>query len=522
MLELQRILGYSCAFVGAVVLLVAGWAHPRSEDRMPDWPRAITYEIFVQSFADTNNDGIGDLDGVTMHLDSLQRMGVKAIWLMPIHPSPSYHKYDVTDYRAIHPDYGTMEDFEELVRAAHAKGIKVIIDLVINHTARTHPWFRKALADTTSRYHDYYVWKDSSQITDATVEETGPDTDNVQRWHPIAGRSERYYAYFWGGMPDLNFDNPAVRKEILDIGRFWLKKGVDGFRLDAAKHIYIDHQKNHAWWQTFRKEMQDVEPNVLLIGEVWDRAEIVQPYLKGLDALFNFDMAAAMLNAVKTGDGDSLAYRHKQVREKYQAVAPDFIDATFLANHDQNRVRSVLNGDRKAKMAANLLFTLPGAPFVYYGEEIGMRGMKPDPHIREPYLWQETPGAPYRTTWIDPKYSTDSTVVPRARQAARDTSMLHHYTEMMALRNDSPALTMGRMQPVMLPNEHLTAFVRLHPEEHLLVVHNVADRAVSAPMPDSLRRYTTELFTSNAAAEVMPEGVTLPPYSTVIMRAPDK
>ncbi len=485
----------------------------------PNWPHAVTYEIFVHAFADSDGDGIGDLRGLTSQLEYVRDLGVKAIWLMPIHPSPSYHKYDVTDYRAIHPDYGTMEDFEVFLREAHARGIRVVMDFVVNHTAREHPWFQAAVADTTSHFHDFYVWGRPDELESLTVEETGPDTDNVFRWHRAEGRDKLYYGYFWAGMPDLNFDNPAVRDSIFEIGRFWLEKGVDGFRLDAARHIFEHGREadNHAWWERFRAEMERVKPDVLLVGEVWAPTEVVTPYLTGLRSLFNFDLAEAMVEAVRTGRGAGLAARHAEVLRAYQAVADDFVDATFLTNHDQNRVMSVLDDMAKARVAASLLFTLPGAPYVYYGEEIGMRGMKPDPHIREPFLWSPPPDT-LRTRWIDPRHSTDETVVPMEVQARSDTSLLAHYRTLIALRNAQPVLTFGGIEPIAVADERLVAFLRMHQDDSLLVVHNVSGDPVEAVLPEPARPFTRILYHSHAAARPAGGGVSLPPHSTLILR----
>ncbi|MDX1629785.1 MAG: alpha-amylase family glycosyl hydrolase, partial [Fulvivirga sp.] len=191
----------------------------------PDNPHQneIAYEIFVQSFADTDGDSIGDINGMTKKLDYLQQLGVSMVWLMPIMPSPSYHKYDVTNYKAIHPDYGTMDEFKSFVSKAHATGIRVIIDLIINHTSSQHPWFIKAIKNPESKYRDYYVWADKDSIaTQIAKKEVTLDSDNLTQWHAVDGdtTSKHYYGFFWGGMPDLNFDHPAVRKEIYEIGRF--------------------------------------------------------------------------------------------------------------------------------------------------------------------------------------------------------------------------------------------------------------------------------------------------------------
>ena len=486
------------------------------------WPRGVTYEIFVQSFCDSDGDGIGDIKGMTAKLDYLQDLGVEGIWLMPMNPSPSYHKYDVTDYYGIHPDYGTLDDFKEFIRQAHSRNIKVVMDMVLNHSGVDHPWFQEAMRDKNSKYRDYYVWAhhDDPQ-TKGEGKIIAGDSDNVNRWHKVQGSDYLYYGYFYGGMPDLNFDNPALKEEVYKIGRFWLTDvGVDGFRLDAARHIFPDDrpEDNHQWWVDFKKEMQKVKPDVYLVGEVWAPADVVAPYTKGLPALFNFEMSWAILEALNSGKGDLLAIKHATIMDFYNKVNPAFIDATILSNHDQNRIMSELNGNTsKAKMAAALLFTLPGSPYIYYGEEIGMRGKKPDELIREPFLWDVKAQDLCRTTWVTPKHSTEAVVAPAAVQARQENSMLNHYRNFISLRNNSKALTYGGLKPVQLNNPGISAFERTHEGESLLVLHNLSGTEVNLALPVNLKEYKTARFQHNGAGLATGK-VQLPAYSTLILQ----
>ncbi|MCB0847580.1 MAG: alpha-amylase, partial [Bacteroidetes bacterium] len=196
---------------------------------MNTWSDKIFYEIFVQSYADSNGDGIGDLPGLTQRLDYLAELGIDAIWLMPVHPSPSYHKYDVVDYYGIHPDYGTMEDFKEFLHQAHQRGLKVILDLVVNHTSHLHPWFIESQKGPDNPYREYYIWRDLEEVKDEiSKKELTTDSDNLTQWHQSGDDPERYYGFFWHEMPDLNFDSPKVREEVFKIGEFWLREvGVD-------------------------------------------------------------------------------------------------------------------------------------------------------------------------------------------------------------------------------------------------------------------------------------------------------
>ncbi|HMJ47721.1 MAG TPA: alpha-amylase family glycosyl hydrolase, partial [Ferruginibacter sp.] len=268
-----------------------------SQQKASKWPRGITYEIFVQSFCDADGDGIGDIKGMTSKLDYLQGLGIEGIWLMPINPSPSYHKYDVTDYYGIHPSYGTLEDFKTFLKEAHKRGINVIMDLVINHSSSKHPWFLDARKNINSPTRDYYVWthKDDPQAM-TTVKKTNDDSNVRRRWNKVDSSDYLFYSYFGGHMPDLNFDNPKLRDEIFTIGRYWLTDiGVDGFRLDAARHIFPDERAhdNHNWWIYFLSEMRKAKKDVYIVGEVWAPADVVAPYLKGIPSLFNFDLGYA-------------------------------------------------------------------------------------------------------------------------------------------------------------------------------------------------------------------------------------
>lgn len=527
---MPRQFSFALTFLLGLALLVMGCDTPDdvSDDATPDdervaavaWPHTPSYQVFVHSFADGTGDGIGDFQGLTAKLDYIDDLGVDAMWLLPIHPSPTYHKYDVTNYWEIHPDYGTMEDFETFLDEAHARDLRVVIDLVVNHTSNEHPWFQEALADTTSPFFDFYIWGRGEDIESIMVDETGPDSDNLQRWNPVDHLPGLYYySYFWSGMPDLNYDNPVVKDSIFAIGRHWLEKGVDGFRLDAAKHIFPEHrmEDNHAWWDEFRAEMEEVNPDVYLVGEVWDSPETIAPFLTGLPAQFNFDIAYGMWEGVERGVHDSLVYRHANIREAYREVTDDFIDATFITNHDQDRFLSVLDDEAKARVTTALLFTLPGAPYIYYGEEIGMRGMKPDEHIREPMLWAPQDEDEMRTTWIEPEYSTDETVDPVSVQEEDEDSMLNYYRQMIAMRNDSPALSIGELVTTEDLHEALVLFERVHEDERLLVAHNVSGEALEIELGEAHRAAGDVVYQSHDDAEIRDGILHLGPHASLVV-----
>lgn len=509
-----------------LALFVTTCGEKADQETRAKWPYGVNYEVFIRSFADSNGDGKGDFNGLTAKLDYLKDLGVGGIWLMPIMPSPTYHKYDVTDYKGVDAEYGTQEDFKKLVDEAHKRGIRILVDLILNHTGSDHPWFQEAIKDKSNPYRDYYVWakKDSvrAQISKKT---TSLDSDNITQWHPVKGDTvaEHYYGFFWGGMPDLNFDNEKVKQEFVEIGKYWLQDmNVDGFRLDAAKHIFPTDraEDNHEFWIWFREEMQKIKPDVYLVGEVWSKATDVAPYLKGLPALFNFDMGYAITNAVRTGkDTIGIITTYKEINDYYRKSTDDYIDATFLKNHDQNRILSELGDDiNKAKVAAGILFTLPGTPYVYYGEEIGMKGTKPDEYIREPFIWDAGAADATQTSWEAPKFSTDQTVVPLSKQKGYANSLYNFYKKFIAYRNSSEVLTYGVIEEGSLGKEELVSFIRKKDLQKRLVIHNISAQPVTVTLPDDLKEFTEVEYTSAEAVAIKDGALTIPAFGTVVIK----
>ncbi|HNP08523.1 MAG TPA: alpha-amylase family glycosyl hydrolase [Cyclobacteriaceae bacterium] len=498
-----------------------------TENKIVNWPHGVYYEVFVQSFYDSNGDGIGDINGLTQKLDYIQDLGVNGIWLMPIMPSPSYHKYDVTDYKNIHPDYGTIEDFKNFVDQAHQRDLKVIVDMIMNHISNRHPWFQQAVENPEGPYRDYFVWADRDSIANEIAKkEITLDSDNITQWHPVKGdeEGEHYYGFFNSDMPDLNFDNPQVRNEFVEIGRFWFEEmKVDGFRLDAAKHIYPDDraEDNHAFWEWFRNEMEKFKPDVYMVGEVWSPATEVAPYLKGIPALFNFDLGVAIIKTVNKGkDTTSLVKTYKKISDYYQNVTPKYLDATFLTNHDQNRILSELKDDpEKMRTAISLLMTLPGTPYLYYGEEIGMLGVKPDKHIREPFLWNGADEDPGQTKWIEAKYSTDKTVVPLTLQINDENSLYNYYKNLIRLRNNSKALSLGGITSTDLKHSRIISFIRSADNESYLILHNISSKLVNIKLSDSLSAFNTVYFSSNKEVFLNDGKCNLPSHSTLILKS---
>ncbi len=453
--------------------------------KRPWWSDRIFYEVFVRSFQDSDGDGIGDLRGLTARLDELNDgdpataddLGVTGLWLMPVAQSPSYHGYDVTDYRTIESDYGTADDFRALIAAAHERGIAVIVDLVLNHTSSQHPWFKDSITPG-SAHDDWYVWSDTRPPI--------ARSDGARVWHEAGGRF--YYGYFSEEMPDLNLANPDVTAELDGVGRFWLDEmGVDGFRLDAARHLIEDGKQlentpaTFEWLAGFRERLKADHPDALVLGEVFDATSMSSRYVRegSLDLTFDFGLASAVITSVNSRDAGSIVGAQQEVVDDY----PLDTVATFLTNHDQSRVASQLGNDVEAvKLAATLLLTGPGVPFIYYGEEIGMSGRKPDERIRTPMRWDATvPAAGFSTAEPWEPLSDDPAGVDVATESSDPGSVLSTYRELTRLRSANPALLSGGLVPVESADRHVIAYLRSAPDETALVVANIGNEAVARP-----------------------------------------
>jgi glycosidase len=512
--RLLSLIGLCALLACSNVLATTDSARPTARGDSGVW-----YEIFVRSWYDTNGDGIGDLNGVTAKLDYLKSLGVGGIWLMPINPSPSYHGYDITDYEAINPQYGTLADFRHLLDEAHKRGIRVIMDLVINHTSSHHPWFIAA-TDPHDPHHDWYQWA-TAKTDVAAVSATGEPA-----WHATADGAH-YLGIFTGDMPDLDYDTPAVRKAMIGIGQFWLKQGVDGFRLDAAQHIYMDFKgeedstgvltKNLAWWSQFRRGMQAVKPSTYLVGEVVqpDAAHLA-PWFGSLDSVFDFPLAKRLVDSARDERAGDLGSWLANTDAAYRKVAGHAgVDAPFLSNHDQQRVMSQLDGNLPhMRMAAAMLLTLPGQPFVYYGEELGMRGSKPDPDLREPMRWYRVTDGKGETRWKTFSAGDGADVSVQAEQDKQD-SLLHEYTTLIHWRSELPVLRDGRISIWSQTHRWLAAWQLDDANQHVLVVHNLSGKAQQLTLPRA--SVHAVLRRSNLDVSLKNQRLQLPPYSSAIL-----
>ncbi|MGH8157293.1 MAG: alpha-amylase family glycosyl hydrolase [Rhodanobacter sp.] len=520
----------ACGIAAAVALLSPGLAcsYTGIEQSTPPTtasqqaPSGVWYEIFVRSFYDTNGDGIGDLNGITAKLDYLQSLGISGIWLMPINPSPSYHGYDITDYYGINPQYGTMADFQRLLDEAHKRGIKVIIDLVINHTSSLHPWF-VAANQPNDPHHDWYNWARAGTDLNAI------SATDTPAWHATPS-GQHYIGVFTAEMPDLDYDTPAVRAEMVHVGQFWLKKGVDGFRLDAAQHIYYDFKsqdgdpailkKNLAWWSQFRQGLDAVNPAAYIVGEVTQKSpDQLAPWFKPLSSVFDFPLATQLIDSAKSERAGDLGALLAQTEADYRKVTgKSGVDAPFLSNHDQERVMSQLDGNpQHMRMAAAMLLTLPGQPFIYYGEELGTLGKKPDEAIREPMRWDRAIHAPGETTWETPAAPDDPALSVEAEQASPD-SLLHYYTVLIHWRSEVSAIRDGALRNHPLANPHLAAWELQDAHDHVLVVHNLSGQPQTIDLkPAAMQRFSQLQLQSTPALTIEHDQLQMPPYSTAVL-----
>jgi glycosidase len=472
-----------------VLALLAGTVSGGAQTREPPpdtpwWRESVCYEIFVRSFQDSDGDGIGDFRGLTARLPYLSDLGVGCLWLMPIAQSPSYHGYDVTNYYEVNRDYGSKDDFRQLMAEAHRRGIRVVVDLVLNHMSSEHPYFRSALLNRESAFRDWFLWSATERKTIGW---------SVATWHKAEDRNEYYYGLFWRGMPDLNLAHPAVAAEAKRIARFWLEEmDVDGFRLDAVGLFFEDGDNprngpgTHPWLRDLAGYIRQVKSTSFTVGEVWDSVEAMRAYYPDqLDTYFAFPLADAVIDAARKGSGRSLLFQLDQIQRAF----PRGRYGSFLRNHDQTRTMTELNGDwRRARLAATLLLTLPGVPFVYYGEEIGMTGSKPDPRLRTPMHWSRQPSMGFTTGLPWEPLQPDSLTANVEAQSADGGSLLNHYRTLIRLRSSLSALgSTGAFIALETGSDQVLAYLRRDGNTTAVVVANLGDHAIDGSKISSMK-----------------------------------
>ena len=443
------------------------------------------YQIFVGSFSDSNQDGIGDLRGVINRFDYLndgdinsgESLGVQGIWLSPIFTSPSYHKYDATTYYEIDPKFGTMEDLKELIALCEERNVKLILDLVINHTSNQHPWFlefkqARMQGNVDNPYYNYY-----SCVTAA--EKVGGRT-----YQKIAGVDCYYECNFSGDMPELNFDNPEVKQAVVDIAKFYLDMGIDGFRFDAVKYIYYgDTNASVDFWAWYMDELTAMNPDIYCVGECWSgEAEILQ-YSTVMNC-FNFAMSQAegqAALAAKNGSITTFTNYIESYQNKVLSANSEGMTMSFLSNHDMDRIAGAFITENHMRMAANLYLLSPGSPVIYYGEEIGIRGSRgsanTDANRRLAMLWGDgdTVKNPVGTTY-DVTKQIHTTVV---EQKEDKNSLYNYYCDLLAIRHKYEAIARGKYESVGCGQKNLGGFTITYGEETLVLLHNTSTEEIT-------------------------------------------
>ncbi|ANQ53722.1 4-alpha-glucanotransferase [Thermosipho sp. 1063] len=435
----------------------------------------IGYEIYIRSFYDYNSDGIGDFKGLSQKVSYLKDLGVDLVWIMPHFRAPSYHGYDIINFFDTNISYGTLEEFKKMVDVLHENGIRVVIDLPLNHVSSRHPWFKAALEDDP-KYKNYFLWADE----DVDLSEKRP-WDNEVIWHPYKGKW--YYGVFGGASPDLNYENEEVVEEALKIVEFWLKVGVDGFRFDAAKHIYdydtvnkrfhYNHEKNIAFWKKIMDKARGIKSDVFAVTEVWDSPEIVMEYAKTIGCSFNFYFTEALKESMTNGN------THK-IWDCFSRTLMDnrglYIPSNFSGNHDITRLASVVKSEEQRKVFFAMLLTTPGIPFIYYGDELGMKGVF-DPYftenVIEPMPWYASLSGEGQTLWKSIGFNYAFTGVSVEEQLKREDSLLNTVKQWIRFRKENTWMVNSWIVDLKT-SEFVVAYTITNGEKSFRIYHNIA------------------------------------------------
>jgi maltose alpha-D-glucosyltransferase / alpha-amylase len=496
----------------------------------PQWfKHAVFYEIHVRGFFDGNGDGMGDLRGLTDKLDYLEWLGIDCIWLLPMYPSPLRDGgYDIADFYEIHPDYGSVEDFRAFVDAAHQRQMRVIADLVVNHTSSDHPWFQEARSSTDSPKRDWYVWSETDdRYPDARVIFVDTEPSNWT-WDPVAG--QYYWHRFFSHQPDLNYDNPEVQDEMLRVLRFWLDLGIDGFRLDAVPYLFERENTNcenlpetHAYLRRVRAEVDAAYPDRVLLAEANQWPEDVVEYFGRGDEChmaFQFPIMPRMFMSLRREDATPMY----EILERTPVVPDNCQWGLFLRNHDELTLEMVTDDERDymyaeyakdPRMKLNLgirrrlaplldngrdeielmhaiLFSLPGSPVLYYGDEIGMGDnvfLGDRDGVRTPMHWTGDRNGGFSSAdfaqlylppLMDPVYGYPAVNVEA--QLRTPTSLLRWLHRFVELRKQHPVFGLGTYEPQQPSNPRIFAHVRRWEEDIVLCVHNLARSAQAAEL----------------------------------------
>jgi alpha-amylase len=498
------------------------------ESKMINDNNRVYYEIFVGAFSDANGDGMGDLQGIINRLDYLndgnpnsgKSLGIQGIWLMPIHRSTSYHKYDVIDYKSIDPKYGTIQDFEKLTASAKERGIDIIIDLVLNHTSNYHQWFLNAKeavskGDFENKYSKYYT------LVTAETKESG------KIYYPFVN------GYFYEGnfseqMPELNMDTPEVREEIIDIIKFWFDKGVHGFRLDAAKYVFLnDLEKNLEFWNWFMEEVRKIKPDAYVVAENWSSDVQILPFY---NTFSNFDFGMSQSNGAiaTTARGFDTVNAYVRYLNIYRNLVlrenPNAILTPFISNHDMNRAAGYLPlDDFSMHMAANLYILTFGTPFIYYGEEIGLLGSRgnerTDANRRLKMLWGDGDKV---TNPIGSTFPDERQVNGTVRTQMRDSdSLYNHYKKLILIRNANPEIARGAYKAINFEGFYsFGGFLSTYENSTVGVFHNTGQEQIIIDLSQHVNFTFSSLrsYVGKGKATLSSQILTLDPMTSVILK----
>lgn len=502
----------------------------RGDRSLPDDNNRVFYEIFVGSFSDSDGDGVGDLRGIINRMDYLndgdpfsgKSLGVEGIWLTPIFASPSYHKYDVTDFYTVDPAFGTREDLEELIALCHQRGVKLILDLPINHTSTDNRWFKNfvnahLMHNPGNQYYDFYDWLEEGKSIPA-----GRHYARVQK-----GKVAVYYeANFSDSMPEPDFDNPFVRETMLNVAKHYLDLGVDGFRFDAARYIYFgDHAKSTAFWQWYIGELKAIKPDVYTVAEVWDGEAIIDRYLPVTNC-FHFPFSqpeGSIATAARGGNVGRYAAALQKYLDKVHTLNPEGQGVLFISNHDMDRAAGYLStiGDAgRMKMAASLYLLSPGSPFIYYGEEMGLKGSRgganTDANRRLAMGWgdgdtvKDPEGADYAS-------QTQNTVQSMIGQK---DSLLTHYKRLLMIRKANPEIGRGEVKALSFEGAKQGGILCAWQGSSAAVLHNAGDAAwtVDLSSHSDLSGMQIEATAGVGGASLENGVLTLEGWTTVVLR----
>jgi maltose alpha-D-glucosyltransferase/alpha-amylase len=509
------------------------------QSRDPHWyKRAVFYEVLIRGFADSNNDGTGDIRGLTSKLDYLQWLGVDCIWLLPIYESPLRDGgYDISDFMKVLPEFGDLGDFVELVDQAHRRGMRIIADLVMNHTSDQHPWFQASRADPEGPFGDYYVWSDTKlKYEDARIIFIDTEQSNWT-WDPV--REQYYWHRFFSHQPDLNYENPDVQTAMIEVLKFWLDLGIDGFRLDAVPYLFEEEgticenlKPTHDYLKRVRKEVDALYPDRVLLAEANQWPEDVVEYFGDDDECqmaFHFPLMPRLFMAVRRES----RYPISEILSNTPDIPPNCQWGIFLRNHDELTLEMVTDEERDymyseyakdPRMKANvgirrrlapllendhgqiklfngLLLSLPGSPVLYYGDEIGMGDniyLGDRDGVRTPMQWnadrnagfsQADPQRLYLPLILDPVYGYQALNVDA--QMRSSTSLLHWTRKMISIRKQHPVFGMGSYEELGASNPSVLAFVREFGDDKVLCVNNLS--RFPQPVELDLRRFESSI-----------------------------